>query len=55
MPVVEAAGAVVSLFDPEARPIKRGKAHCETEFGHKVCLTENVERLVTEYSVMILA
>jgi len=44
---------VVSLFDPEARPIKRGKAHQENEFGYKVRLTESVERLVTEYSVMI--
>jgi len=25
----------VSLFDPEARPIRRGKAHRETEFGYK--------------------
>lgn len=43
---------VVSLFDPEARPIKRGKAHKETEFGYKMCLTESAERLVTEYGVM---
>lgn len=42
---------VVSLFDPEARPIRRGKAHRETEFGYKVCLTETAERLVTAYSV----
>ncbi len=26
---------LVSIFDPEARPIKRGKAHRETEFGYK--------------------
>jgi len=43
---------VVSLFDPEARPIRRGKVHRETEFGYKVCLTESAERLVTAYSVM---
>ena len=41
---------VVSIFDPEARPIKRGKAHRETEFGYKIRLTENAERLVTEYA-----
>ncbi len=44
---------LVSIFDPEARPIKRGKAHRETEFGYKIRLTENAERLITEYNVMI--
>lgn len=44
---------LVSIFDPEARFIKRGKAHRETEVGHKVRLTENAERLITEYSVMM--
>lgn len=43
---------VVSIFDPEARPIKRGKVHKENEFGYKVCLTESAERLVTTYRVM---
>jgi len=43
---------VVSIFDPEARPIKRGKAHRETEFGYKVRLTESAERLITAYGVM---
>jgi len=32
----------VSFFDPEARPIKRGKAHQENEFGYKACLTDQV-------------
>jgi IS5 family transposase len=41
----------VSLFDPDARPIRRGKAHRETEFGYKVRLTESAERLVTGYDV----
>ncbi|MEW6193178.1 MAG: hypothetical protein AB1507_07475 [Bacillota bacterium] len=43
---------MVSIFDLEARPIRRGKAHRETEFGCKVRLTESTERLVTKYSVM---
>jgi IS5 family transposase len=42
---------VVSIFDPDARPIRRGKAHKENEFGYNVCLTESAERLVTTYSV----
>jgi IS5 family transposase len=44
---------LVSIFEPEAMPIKRGKAHRETEFGYKVRLTESAERLVTEYEVMM--
>jgi len=40
-----------SIFDPEARPICRGKA--ETEFGYKVRLTESKERLITEYDVLV--
>lgn len=44
---------LVSIFDPDARPIKRGKAYRETEFGYKVRLTESAERLITEYGVMI--
>jgi len=44
---------LVSIFDPEARPICRGKAHRETEFGYKVRLTESKERLITEYDVLV--
>ena len=43
---------VVSIFDPDARPIKTGKINKETEFGYKVCLTENKERIITSYRVM---
>jgi len=43
---------VVSIFDPEARPIRRGKAHRENEFGYKVRLTESAERLITEYTII---
>jgi IS5 family transposase len=44
---------VVSVFDPQARPIRRGKSHPRTEFGYKVRLTETKERLVTGYDVMV--
>jgi IS5 family transposase len=44
---------VVSLFDPEARLVCRGKVYRATEFGYKVRLTESKERLVTEYAVMV--
>jgi IS5 family transposase len=42
---------LVSIFDPDARPIRRGKLDRPTEFGYKVCLTESEERVVTEYRV----
>lgn len=42
---------VVSLFDPEARPIRKGKLKSPTEFGYKVLIQETEERLVTGYQV----
>jgi IS5 family transposase len=45
------ADRVVSLFDPEARPIRRGKLSVKTEFGYKALLTENEQGLVTYYAV----
>lgn len=42
---------LVSIFDPDARPIRRGKPDRPTEFGYKVRITETEERLVTEYGV----
>jgi IS5 family transposase len=42
---------LVSLFDPEARPIRRGKLHAQTEFGYKALLTECEQRLITHYEV----
>jgi len=42
---------LVSLFDPEARPIRKGKLKSPTEFGRKVLLQENEERIITGYQV----
>lgn len=42
---------VVSLFDPDARPIKRGKLKAPTEFGYKLLLRENEEKVITGYAV----
>lgn len=42
---------LVSLFDVEARPIRRGKLKATTEFGYKALLTESEERLITHYEV----
>jgi IS5 family transposase len=42
---------LVNLFDPEARPIRRGKLGAKTEFGYKALVTETEERLITHYEV----
>ena len=42
---------VVSIFDPEARPIKKGKLDKPVEFGRKLCLIETEERIITEYEL----
>jgi len=42
---------LVSMFDPEARPIRRGKLSMKTEFGYKALLTEVEDRLITHYEV----
>jgi len=43
---------LVSLFDVSARPIKRGKARTDTEFGRKVLLGETDHGIITTYDVL---
>jgi hypothetical protein len=43
---------LVSLHDPGARPICKGKPHKPTEFGRKVLLHSNEQRLITGYQVL---
>ncbi len=43
---------MVSLFDPDARPIRRGKARAETEFGCKVLIGETDHGVITTYEVL---
>ena len=43
---------LVSLFDVGARPIKRGKARTDTEFGRKVLLGETDHGIITAYDVL---
>lgn len=43
---------LVSLFDPEARPIKKGKLKSPTEFGRKVILEESEERIIVGFQVL---
>jgi IS5 family transposase len=43
---------LVSLFDVDARPIKRGKVRTDTEFGRKVLLGETDHGIITTYQVL---
>jgi IS5 family transposase len=42
---------LISLFDPDARPIKKGNLRRPTEFGYKVCVTDEDRGFVTDYDV----
>jgi len=42
----------VSLFDTDARPIKRGKSRADTEFGQKVLIGETDHGIITTYEVL---
>ena len=42
---------LVSLFDGDARPIKKGNLRRPTEFGYKVCVTDEDRGFVTDYGV----
>lgn len=43
---------IVSLFDRDARPIRRGKLRVDTEFGHKVLIGETDHGIITTYKVV---
>lgn len=43
---------IISIFDPDARPIRRGKVKAPTEFGYKVLLSESEEKIITDYQVL---
>jgi IS5 family transposase len=44
---------LVSIFDPDARPIRKGKMKAPTEFGYKLSLGESEERIITSYEVLV--
>ena len=46
------AHRLVSIFDLEARPIRRGKARADTEFGRKVLIGETDHGIITTYEVL---
>jgi len=43
---------LVSLFDADARPIKRGRSRADTEFGRKVLLGETDHGIITTCDVL---
>jgi len=43
---------LVSLFDIDARPIRRGKSQVDTEFGRKVLLGETDHGIISTYQVL---
>jgi transposase, IS5 family len=42
---------LISLFDPDARPIRKGNLRRPTEFGYKVCVTDEDRGFITDYEV----
>jgi IS5 family transposase len=44
-------GRIVSFFDPDARPIRKGKLGKDTEFGYKVLIVESENAVITGYDV----
>jgi IS5 family transposase len=44
-------GRLISLFDADARPIKKGNLRRPTEFGYKVSVTDEDRGFVTDYEV----
>ena len=45
------ASRLVSLHDPDARPIAKGRLGKPVEFGYKAQLVDNVEGIVLDHSV----
>jgi len=43
---------LVSLFDAGARPVRKGKAHKDTEFGRKVLIGETDHGIISTYQVL---
>jgi IS5 family transposase len=49
----DSAHRVVSLHDPDARPIRRGRLGHPTEFGYKAQVVDNADGIVIDYTVQI--
>ena len=49
----DGATRLVSLHEPDARPISKGRLGKPTEFGYKAQVVENAKGIVLDYSVHI--
>ena len=47
----ESATRLVSLHDPDARPIRKGRIDKPVEFGYKAQVTDNDDGVILDYSV----
>ena len=47
----DSATRLVSLHDPDARPIRKGRIDRPVEFGYKAQVTDNDDGIVLDYSV----
>jgi IS5 family transposase len=51
--VPDGATRIVSLHDPDARPIRKGRLGRPVEFGYKAQVADNVDGIIVEHTVMI--
>ena len=49
----DGATRLVSLHEPDARPIRKGRLGRPVEFGYKGQVADNVDGIIVDYSVMI--
>ena len=49
----DGATRLVSLHDPDARPIRKGRIGRPVEFGYKAQVTDNPDGIVADYTVMV--
>jgi IS5 family transposase len=51
--VPDGSRRIVSLHDPDARPIRKGRLGRPVEFGYKAQVVDNVDGLVIDHTVMV--
>jgi IS5 family transposase len=49
--VPDGAARIVSLHDPDARPIRKGRLGKPVEFGYKAQITDNADGIVLDYTI----
>jgi IS5 family transposase len=49
----DGASRLVSLHDPDARPIRKGRLGRPVEFGYKAQVVDNADGIVLDHQVMV--